>query len=201
MFRSGPGMDDGGTHRLRSGTGMQGRNGHAGSGLACRVGADRRFMRPGSGQEHRGRQGRKARSVQETGNRTRAEKLLIGLEFSTGAAALASGVLLAARPGGSFLHSGPHVLDRTPFRDWRLPGLLLAAGCGGGFLAAGALQRLRHPAAPLISAAAGAALVGLEIWEAAVIEFQPLGALYAGIGGAVTALALRSSREAKTGCS
>ena len=129
---------------------------------------------------------------------TRAEKLLIGLELSTGAAALASGALLAARPDGSFLHAGPEVLRRTPFRNWRLPGLLLAGGCGGGYLVAGALQLLRHPAAPVVSGAAGAALVGLEIWEAAVIEFQPLEALYAAIGGAVAALALRSAVEGRT---
>ncbi|MFJ2507847.1 hypothetical protein [Arthrobacter citreus] len=122
---------------------------------------------------------------------TRAEKWLIGLELGTGTAALASGVLLAARPDGSFLHTGPWILRRTPFRDWRVPGLLLAGGCGGGYLAAGALQLVRHPAAPVVSGAAGAALVGLEVWEAAVVEFQPLGALYAAIGGAVAALAVR----------
>jgi len=129
---------------------------------------------------------------------TRSEKLLIGLELSTGAAALASGALLAARPDGSFLHAGPGVLRRTVFRDWRLPGLLLAAGCGGGFLTAGALQLLRHPAAPLVSGAAGTALVALEVWEVAVIEFQPLEALYAAVGGAVAALALRSAVENRT---
>ncbi len=134
---------------------------------------------------------------QESGSRTRAEKLLIGLELSTGAAALASGTLLAVRPDGSFLHADPRVLRRTPFRDWRLPGLLLAAGCGGGYLVAGTLQLLRHPSAPVVSGAAGAALVGLEIWEVAVIEFQPLEALYAAIGGAVAALALRSAVEGR----
>ncbi|MEB7504881.1 hypothetical protein [Arthrobacter koreensis] len=134
---------------------------------------------------------------QRSRRHTRAEKMLIGLELTTGAAALASGVLLAARPDGSFLHAGPGVLRRTPFRDWRLPGILLAAGCGGGYLAAGALQILRHPAAPFVSGAAGAALAGLEVWEVAVIEFQPLEALYAAVGGAVAALALRSAVEGR----
>ena len=123
----------------------------------------------------------------------RAEKVLIGLQLTTGTAAVLSGAVLAARPDGSFLHAGPRVLERTPFRDWRVPGLLLAAGCGGGYLAAGSLQVLRHPAAPLVSAAAGAALVGLEAWETAVIEFQPLEVFYAAVGGAVTALAIRSA--------
>jgi len=121
--------------------------------------------------------------------------MLIGLDLATGAAALASGALLAARPDGSFLHADPCFLRRTPFRDWRVPGLLLACGCGGGYLAAGTLQVLRHPAAPLVSGAAGAALVGLEVWEASVIEFPPLGILYAAIGGAVAALAVRNVAE------
>ncbi|MBF4995050.1 hypothetical protein ITX31_13155 [Arthrobacter gandavensis] len=124
---------------------------------------------------------------------TRAEKMLICLELTTGTAAVVSGAVLAALPHGSFLHAGPHVLARTPFRNWRLPGLFLAAGCGGGYIAAGSLQLVRHPAAPLVSAAAGAALVGLEVWETAVIEFQPLEVFYSAVGGAVAALALRTA--------
>ncbi|MGW9403778.1 hypothetical protein ACWGQ2_07390 [Arthrobacter sp. NPDC055585] len=138
--------------------------------------------------------------MQESEPYTRAEKLLMGLEFSTGAAALVSGILLVVRPGGSFLHSGPWVLRRTPFSSWRVPGLLLAAGCGGGYLIAGTLQLLRHPAAPLVSGAAGTALVGLEVWETGVIEFRPLETLYSAIGGAVAALALRNAVETRRNC-
>jgi len=120
-----------------------------------------------------------------------AEKVLIGLELGTGVAALGSGLLLVLRPDGAFLHADPAVLWRTPFADWRMPGLLLAAGCGGGYLLAGILQLRRHRAARAVSVAAGASLVALETWEAAVVEFQPLEAVFAGVGGAVIALALR----------
>ena len=116
---------------------------------------------------------------------TRTEKWLIGLELSTGAAALVSGALLAARPDGSFLHADPRVLGRTPFRDWRLPGLLLAAGCGGGYLATGLLQLRRHRAArPLAVTAGMAAGVILTVLAAlvparAATAVAPLAALHA----------------------
>lgn len=107
-----------------------------------------------------------------------------------GTAAAASGALLTARPGGAFLHSGPWVLRNTPFRSWRLPGALLAMGCGGGYLLAGILQLRGHRRARALSVAAGTALVALEVWEAAYIEFQPLVLLYGTVGGAVAVLAL-----------
>lgn len=124
--------------------------------------------------------------------RTPEERALIGLEFATSAAALGGGLLLAVRPDGAFLHADPSVLRRTPFTDWRLPGLLLAAGCGGGYLIAGLLTLRRHRAARLVSAAAGATLIGLEAWEMTFIEFQPLEAVFAGVGAAVVVLALRN---------
>lgn len=117
---------------------------------------------------------------------------MLSLEFGTAAAALGGGILLAVRPDGAFLHADPSVLRRTPFSDWRAPGLLLAAGCGGGFLVAGLLQLRRSGAARLVSAAAGTALIGLEAWEIAFVEFQPLEAVFAGVGAAVVVLALRS---------
>lgn len=123
---------------------------------------------------------------------TPEERALIGLELGTAAAALSGGILLALRPDGAFLHADPAVLRGTPFTDWRVPGLLLAAGCGGGYLLAGLLTLRRHRAAPLVSVAAGTALIGLEAWEIAFIEYQPLEAAFAGVGAAVVVLALRS---------
>lgn len=115
----------------------------------------------------------------------------MGIEFGTAAAALAGGVLLALRPDGAFLHAGPAVLRRTPFSTWRIPGLLLAAGCGGGYAVAGVLHARRSRAARFVSVAAGSALVGLEAWEIAVIEYQLLELVFAGVGAAVVVLALR----------
>ena len=129
--------------------------------------------------------------------RSGREKALIVLELATGTAAAASGALLTARPGGAFLHSGPSVLRNTPFRSWRLPGALLAAGCGGGFLLAGLLQLRGHRRARALSVAAGTALVALEVWEAAYIEFQPLVLLYGTAGCAVAVLALSRPSEKK----
>ena len=131
--------------------------------------------------------------------RTPAERTLLGLEFGTAAAALAGGILLAVRPDGAFLHADPHVLRRTPFKDWRLPGLLLAAGCGGGYLVTGLLTLRRHRAARPLAVAAGTALVGMEAWEVAFIEFQPLEALFAAVGAAVVVLALRLRPAASPG--
>ena len=131
--------------------------------------------------------------------RTPAERTLLGLEFGTAAAALGGGILLAVRPDGAFLHADPHVLRRTPFKDWRLPGLLLAAGCGSGYLVTGLLQLRRHRAARPLAVAAGTALVGMEAWEVAFIEFQPLEALFAAVGAAVVVLALRLPPAASPG--
>ncbi|MCQ2001081.1 hypothetical protein [Arthrobacter zhaoxinii] len=116
---------------------------------------------------------------------------LMGLEFGTSAAAAGGGMLLALRPDGAFLHADPSVLRRTPFRNWRLPGLLLAAGCGGGYLAAGLLHLRRHRLARLVSFAAGVSLIGLEAWEIVVVEYQPLEVMFAAVGAAVVVLALR----------
>lgn len=167
---------------------------------------------PGNGRRQRHAEGRRERHAEgqrqhqerqrrhqqkHTERRPPEELALLGLEFGMAGAALSGGILLALRPDGAFLHSSPEVLHRTPFADWRIPGLLLAAGCGGGFLVAGLLHLRRHRAARLVSAAAGTALVGLEAWEMAVIEFQPLEAVLAGVGAAVVVLALRLPADAR----
>ncbi|MFZ3454117.1 hypothetical protein [Arthrobacter sp. 7Tela_A1] len=121
--------------------------------------------------------------------RSPREKSLILLEAALGAASLGSGTLLALRPDGAFLHSGPSVLRNTPFHSWRMPGLLLASGFGGGYLLAAFLQLRRHRCARAAGMAAGSALVALEAWEAVWIEYQPLVALYAAAGGTVAVLA------------
>ena len=133
----------------------------------------------------------KRKTYSRSGRYVPQERALIGIEFATAAAAVGGGVLLALRPDGAFLHADPVVLRSTPFSTWRAPGLLLAAGCGGGFALAGLLHLRRHKAARLVSLAAGTALMGLEAWEIAFIEYQPLEVVFAGIGAVVVVLALR----------
>jgi hypothetical protein len=113
------------------------------------------------------------------------------LELTTGAAALVGGVMLMAVPNGSLLHADPNVLAGTPFPDWRLPGLLLAALVGGGFLLTGWWQLADHRYASQLSILAGAGLIIFEGAELAWIGFQPLEAVFALVGAAVTGFAWR----------
>jgi hypothetical protein len=96
---------------------------------------------------------------------SRRRRVLLGLEFLTGAAAVAGGVLLAARPDGSLLQADPAALAGSPFRDWRLPGVLLASLVGGGYLTAGGWQWREGPHAHELSLLAGVGLIGFELVE------------------------------------
>lgn len=166
---------------------------------AGRPGANTRFMTPRLApprSAHSRSADPHAADHHTADRRSAAERTLLGLQFGTAAAALAGGILLAVRPDGAFLHADPQVLRRTPFTDWRLPGLLLAAGCGGGYLVSALLTLRRHRAARPVAVAAGTALIVLEAWEVAFVEFQPLEAVFAGVGAAVVVLALRPSPAA-----
>jgi hypothetical protein len=126
------------------------------------------------------------------------QRWLVGLELFTGAAGVAGGGALAARPDGSLLQAKLTALDGSPFRDWRVPGALLAILVGGGFLLSGTaeLRRWRHARA--LSTLAGLGLVVFEGAELAWIGPQPLEALFAAIGIAVAALAMTSDRAPET---
>jgi hypothetical protein len=117
------------------------------------------------------------------------QRALVALELTTGAAALAGGVMLMAVPDGSLLHADPNVLAGTPFPDWRVPGLLLAALVGGGFLLTGWWQLADHKYARQLSIIAGTGLIIFEAAELAWIGFQPLEAVFALVGVAVIGLA------------
>ena len=118
-------------------------------------------------------------------------RALVTLELVTGVTGLAGGVLLAAAPDGSLLRADPATLAGTPFSDWRVPGVLLAGLVGGGFLLAGWWQWRGHRHARELSMAAGAGLVCFEAAELAWLGFQPLEAVFAVVGLAVTWLAWR----------
>lgn len=137
----------------------------------------------------------------------RPRRVLVGLELGTGVAATAGGLLLAAAPDGSLLRADPAALRNSPFGDYRRPGILLATLVGGGLLVAGAAQALSAPGARAVSAAAGIGLVLFEAAELRWLGFQPLEAVFAGVGAAVAGLALcapaepaarRSARSSRT---
>ena len=117
--------------------------------------------------------------------------VLVTVEALIGAAAVAGGLLLVARPDGSLLHADARVLAGSPFSDWRVPGVLLTGLVGGGYLAAAWWLGRRRPFAAELSVVAGIGLVGFEAAELAWIGFQPLQAVFAGLGILVAVLATR----------
>jgi hypothetical protein len=103
-------------------------------------------------------------------------------------------MLLAAVPDGSLLRADPATLAGSPFSDWRVPGVLLAGLVGGGLLLAGWQQGRGGRYARELSMVAGAGLVCFEAAELAWLGFQPLEAVFAGVGVTIMALAWRTPR-------
>jgi len=119
-------------------------------------------------------------------------RVLGGLELVTATAAVLGGALLVARPDGSLLHADQAVLRTGPFTYWRIPGLLLAGLVGGGWLAAGLWQWRSGRYASQLSMVAGLGLVLFETDELTWIGFQPLEAVFAGVGVLVFTFAARA---------
>jgi len=115
------------------------------------------------------------------------QRALLSLELVTGVLALLGGMLLVIAPDGSLLGADPAVLNRTPFPDWRVPGILLAILVGVGFLLSA--LALRFPFGTYLSIAAGLGLVAFEVVEFLTIGFQPLEAVFAVVGMLVVVLA------------
>jgi hypothetical protein len=121
---------------------------------------------------------------------------LLSLEYVTGVTALVGGMLLMAQPNGSLLRANRDALARSPFSDWRVPGLLLAILVGAGFLLAAECQRRRLDHARGLSILAGLGLIAFEIAEFAWIGLQPLEVVFAIVGIAVVVLAARGRVDA-----
>jgi hypothetical protein len=125
--------------------------------------------------------------------------LLVALEYFTGVSAVVGGLMLATRPDGSLLQAKLSALSRSPFDDWRVPGVLLAVLVGGGFLVAAEWQRRRLPGARELSILAGVGLITFEVAELAWIGFQPLEIIFGVVGAAVIVLAIRESGSSVRG--
>ena len=121
-----------------------------------------------------------------------SRRVLGGIELVTATAAVLGGALLVARSDGSLLHADQAVLRTGPFTDWRIPGLLLAGLVGGGWLVAGLRQWRGGRYARQLSMVAGLGLVLFAAAGLTWIGFQPLQAVFAGVGVLVFTLAARS---------
>jgi hypothetical protein len=127
--------------------------------------------------------------------RRRGERALVGLELLTGVAGVIGGLLLVAEPDGSLLNAKLSALAGSPFSDWRIPGALLATLVGGGFVGTGLWQWRDGWHARELSLLAGLGLVVFEGAELAWIGFQPLEAVFGGVGLVVVGLAWQLAKR------
>jgi hypothetical protein len=120
---------------------------------------------------------------------------MFGLELFTGVSGLVGGLLLVAKPDGSLMSAKLSALAGSPFSDWRVPGVLLATLVGGGFLGISLWQWQHRAQARELSMLAGLGLIAFEGAELVWIGFQPLEAVFAGVGVAVVTLAWKPPRS------
>ena len=97
-----------------------------------------------------------------------ARRVALGIELSLGALAVAGGINLI-RDGYGMPTSW---LERGPFTDYTIPGVVLLAGIGGGMLAAALASMVRPRFAPEAALAGGLAVLGFLSVEAAVTGYH-----------------------------
>ena len=124
---------------------------------------------------------------------------LVALELFVAVLAMAGGTLLIVAPDGSLLDAHLSALRRTPFTDWRWPGVLLLVLVGFGFVLAAAALWTHRPRANALSEIAGSGLIAFEAVELIWLGYQPLQLLLAGMGAVVVVLAARNARNANGG--
>jgi hypothetical protein len=113
----------------------------------------------------------------------------IGLESLLGIGAIGGGLALMLGPHGEILPLPVSALTGSPFADYFIPGVILFAIIGLGPLGAAVLTWRRHPLAPLLACAVGAALLIWLVVEIAIVGYTnhpPLQAIYLGLGAAIT---------------
>ena len=122
-------------------------------------------------------------------------RLLVGLHAVIGIAAIGAGQAFVRDPSGGALGMSTEWLERSPFPEFRVPGLFLAVVISGtNLMSALALYR-RHPLAPPASFATGLLLVAWIAIQTAIIGFRHWSqALWWFTFVFVTTLALRNRR-------
>jgi hypothetical protein len=97
--------------------------------------------------------------------------ILIVLHLVLGVAAVGAGQAFVRDPSGSDLGMTVESLERSPFPDFRIPGLFLAIVIGGANLLSAVALLRRHPLAPFVSLATGLLLVVWVTIQTAIIGF------------------------------
>lgn len=106
--------------------------------------------------------------------------------------------MLAVRPDGGLLGMGATVIARTPFADWRTPGILLALFVGVGLLVAAAAELRRWRSATALSIAAGIGLIAFELVEYLLMGWYLLQGIMAAAGLLIALLACFGGVRAST---
>jgi hypothetical protein len=116
-------------------------------------------------------------------NRGPAGWITIGALVLLGIGATAGGIALVLKPDGSVMHMPLSYLDKSPFADYLVPGLILGGLFGIGSLVVAALGLMRLRIAPFLAFAIGC---GQMIWIAVQLtiidEFSFLHPTMFGVG-------------------
>jgi hypothetical protein len=124
--------------------------------------------------------------------------LLAVLCLFAGLTAIWGGLELVFRPDGSLARAPLSLLERTPFHDFFVPGLLLCVVVGGINTLAGVLIIARHPRADAEAMVSGAVLAAWIVIEVLLTRHVHwLHGVYAMLG--LTILAIASIRERRAG--
>ena len=123
----------------------------------------------------------------------------IALEILLGVGAVGGGLALIAGPNGEILPLPVSALSGSPFASYFVPGAILFTILGIGPLGAAVLAWRRHPVAPLLTFAVGAALLIWLVVEIVVVGYAndpPLQALYFGLGIVISLVGFSWMRDA-----
>ncbi len=125
------------------------------------------------------------------------DRVTVTLELLLSVGALFGGAVLVAGPDGHLLGMPQSLLASSPFTDFLIPGLLLFVALGLLPLVATVLTMFRSRAAPFVTFAAGAAVVGWITVEMVMLAgFGSLAwAAYLVLGTSIAALGVAAVRN------